>query len=81
MEKQVLNEQVYYYIESPDKLHHSDLMDEKCMDSYKSKGKFEVLEPIGEMCGNHEVVAPHEYKIGKIYKRTYQVVMTEEEIL
>ena len=81
MGKQVLHEEVYYYIESPDGLHRSDLMDEKCMDFYKSKGKFGVLEPTGEMCGNNEVVAPHEYEVGKIYKRTYQVVMTEEEIL
>ena len=81
MKMQLLKEEIYYYFESPDGKHRSDLMDEKCMDFYKSKGKFGVLEPTGEMCGNNEVMAPNEYEIGKIYKRTYQVTMAEEEII
>ncbi len=80
MEPKILKEEIYYYFESLDGLHRSDLMDEKCMDFYKNKGVFDVLEPTGETIGDNEVMSPNEYEIGKICKCTYQVTMTEEEV-
>ena len=75
-----MSEEVYYYFESSDGKHFSELMPEPTMEFCRRKGEFGVLEPTGEKCGDNEVMAPHDYEIGKIYKRTYQVVMTEEEM-
>ena len=81
MEPKILSEEVYYFFESSDGKHFSELMPEPTMEFCKKKGEFGVLEPTGEISNGGEVMAPHEYKIGKIYKRVYQVTMIEEEVI
>ena len=73
MEK-ILSEDVYYYFESPDGLHRSDLMPEDCMKFYREKGEFGVLEPVGDT----GVKSPKKYEIGKVHKCTYRATLTEE---
>ena len=74
--EQLLKEETYYSFESPDGLHHSDLMPEDCMESYKKTGKFGVLEQ--EQVGDTKVMVPKYYEIRKIYKYVYKTTVTED---
>ena len=76
MATKVIEEQIYYRVESPRGV-MSDYLTENDLDHVLKKGEFSLFLWRGDA---QEAYAIKKYKVGKVFKYTRQTTLIEEEI-